>query len=324
MKYILILAISTVLLLKSSIQSDDNHPHTYKHTKKIIIFFHDSFHGDDMKTILEKSLLEYSPHEIHSLTLKNVSTGEIFKNFSFNNFEKLNDLYIEDGQINNFPVSTFEGLKELYTLALLNIGLKSVPANLSKFIPTITNLYLENNAIEYIPDDYFKNFNTFWRIILTSNNLTTLPTGIFNFASKNGPYDIFLNNNRIKTLKKDVFVAKLLKTLNLSHNNVSHIDKNTFEKLPNLVTINMTATFNAEVVNLPKELFSNLSKLQTIIMTRNYLQSLEVGIFQTLQELEDLDLSFNKFKTLPGEIFEDNIHLRKLNLSNNRLQSLSK
>ncbi|KAK7573829.1 hypothetical protein V9T40_011020 [Parthenolecanium corni] len=322
MKYILI--INIFLLLESSNQSG-NSPYAFKSSEHISISFEENLdHSENIKVKLDKLLPKYNPDEIYSLELLNVLNGEIFTNGSFNAFQGLFQLEIRDSRINYFPESILEGLKELKVLIFSNISLKSVTANLFKFTPELIYLGLNDNELEELLADTFEHLTEIRQIDLTSNKLKTLPKGIFHRSRQEKVARVFLADNNLTKLEEDVFQTENLELLTLSGNHVRHIDNNTFKNLYELESLNMTATFTAEVDRLPKALFSNSSNLKYLQMDKNHFQFLEVGIFHNLRQLKVLDLSFNKLKDLDDDIFKNNIHLETLHLSNNKLKNLSK
>lgn len=323
MKYI-ILTISIFLLLEPSNQSG-NSPYAFESSEHISISFEENLdHSENIKVKLDKLLPKYNPDEIYSLELLNVLNGEIFTNGSFNAFQGLFQLEIRDSRINYFPESILDGLKELKVLIFSNISLKSVTANLFKFTPELIYLGLNDNELEELLADTFEHLTEIRQIDLTSNKLKTLPKGIFHRSRQEKVARVFLADNNLTKLEEDVFQTENLELLTLSGNHVRHIDNNTFKNLYELESLNMTATFTAEVDRLPKALFSNSSNLKYLQMDKNHFQFLEVGIFHNLRQLKVLDLSFNKLKDLDDDIFKNNIHLETLHLSNNKLKNLSK
>lgn len=324
MKYILIFTFSSLLMLKISTQSNEDLVAKSQENSLSITFPEKgSLYNEDIKITFQKLEQQLNWKIIYVLVLKNVSGGEIFKGASFDAFPVLSRLEIKNSRINYFPESTFEGLFSIFWLELIDIKLKSLSANLFKSTSKLETIRLSINELEDLPAGVFSNLPEVTEIRLDSNKLKTLPNGIFHRSLKKLTH-LFLMDNLIRRLEENVFMTEQLMILNLSLNAVSHVEKNTFKELSNLKEIIMTKTFTDKIQSLPKDIFPNSSKLETIKMNQNHFESLEVGIFHNLSGLGELDLSFNKLTNLSDKILENNIHLRLLYLSNNKLSHLGK
>ncbi len=100
--------------------------------------------------------------------------------------------------------------------------------------------------------------------------------------------------------------------LDLSFNNISRIQSNTFNKLTHLEILNLS--YN-------KILFDYTNKLKKLSLNNNRLTKLPPNIFSELVNLSYLDLSSNKFSEFNLTLAKGN-QLSTLDLSNNRISSL--
>lgn len=78
--------------------------------------------------------------------------------------------------------------------------------------------------------------------------------------------------------------------LNLSHNNLTQIPDNIFNKLKNVKVLNLS---HNKLIKLPNKIFDNLIKLEIINISENQLTSLSENIFLKLKELTSIDLLNN-------------------------------
>lgn len=125
-----------------------------------------------------------------------------------------------------------------------------------------------------------------------------------------------------------------LKILQLDHNQINTIGKTIFNRLPNLLFLNMSDN-QIDSDLLDKNTFENASKLTQLDLSRNQLKSILVenttrsnqqidtydanNLFAGLINLEYLDLSRNLITDLPRNAFEGLTELKCINLAYNRL-----
>lgn len=110
-----------------------------------------------------------------------------------------------------------------------------------------------------------------------------------------------------------------LKILNVSHNEITNISKNTFPKLYELHTIdfsynNITTIFNS--------VFQVLFSLRYLNMSNNHLESIKPSTFGTLPTLLALDLSYNRLNNVAKSGLSRLASTRQLSLRGNKLDSL--
>lgn len=110
-----------------------------------------------------------------------------------------------------------------------------------------------------------------------------------------------------------------LKFLNVSHNQITNISKNTFPKLYELHTIdfsynNLTTIFNS--------VFQVLFSLRYLDMSHNHLESIKPSTFGTIPTLLEMDLSYNRLHDVAKSGLSRLASARKLNLRGNRLDTL--
>ena len=109
-----------------------------------------------------------------------------------------------------------------------------------------------------------------------------------------------------------------LRTLNLSNNQISSIEANTFKELVNLNEL----WLNGNQLTLIENLFQGLVSLTWLDLSRNKLESIEQNAFNDLTNLFTLNLSNNKINSIDVKSF---IHLNNLNdlwLQDNQIKAI--
>ena len=79
---------------------------------------------------------------------------------------------------------------------------------------------------------------------------------------------------------------------------------------------------NTGIASLQSGDFAGLTRLSSLLLSRNQLATLPTGIFDGLAGLEGLSLSHNQLATLPANQFSGLTRLESLRLSNNRITTL--
>ena len=115
--------------------------------------------------------------------------------------------------------------------------------------------------------------------------------------------------------------AKSLKSLTFANDQLTELPKEVFSGLSNLETLYLR--YN-KLTKLPKEVFRGLSTLETLHLYGNQLTDLPKEVFSGLAHLKVLDLGGNKLAKLRKEVFSGLSNLEKLNLGGNQLTELPK
>lgn len=110
-----------------------------------------------------------------------------------------------------------------------------------------------------------------------------------------------------------------LKILNVSHNHIVDIPKNTFPKLYELHTIDL-AYNNLSIIS--NAVFQTLFSLRNLNMSYNSLESIKSPTFGTLPTLLNLDLSNNKLNDIARGALTKLSSVRILTVENNELDKI--
>ncbi|XP_026868723.2 prolargin [Electrophorus electricus] len=130
---------------------------------------------------------------------------------------------------------------------------------------------------------------------------------------------LYLQNNFIDQVTADSFSnATDLKWLNLGNNRIRSIEKQVFEKVPNLLYLYIERNQLKEV---PSDLPRGLEQLR---LSRNQISKIAPGAFGKMQHLILLDLHHNRISdsNLGKNVFKDLTSLIQLNLANNILRKM--
>jgi Leucine-rich repeat (LRR) protein len=138
-------------------------------------------------------------------------------------------------------------------------------------------------------------------------------------------YITFDNDNQIELNSiNDIYEIqnpKNVKELDLSRNELTHLDKNIFKNLTQLQKLSLDKN---NLTNLDKELFSNNIQLQTLSLWENNLTHLDKDLFKYNTQLQYLYLDRNNLTHLDKDLFKYNTQLQTLSLWENNLTNLDK
>lgn len=149
--------------------------------------------------------------------------------------------------------------------------------------------------------------------------------------------DKFCNTNNVKNIKdldlnsenfdikdkiKDLSPLSGLiqiKQIDLQYNLIDNIPENIFSYLTHLETLNF---WDNRIKYLDIDLFKNNFNMKKINLGSNKLSKLPKNIFQSLVNIEDINLSVNELEFLDQETFKSNVFLKSLDLGMNNLVHL--
>ncbi len=214
------------------------------------------------------------------------------------------------------------------------------------FLPTtLISLKISSNNLTYLPEDFSQQLpdlitelhiggNSFIPTVLTLEFMHYFPARLTIFGIEGGVCNITQNA---------FSYFSLLESLDLSYNQLEHLDNGTFDGLPQLKNLNLK--YN-RLSSLGDRVFDNLPQLETLYLTNNELSSLSDLIFSSsyglkflyldhnkliylnerllanLSNLSTLQLAYNELNDLDRRAFSSLIRLQELALNNNRLTDL--
>ncbi|KAF7652624.1 hypothetical protein LDENG_00094110 [Lucifuga dentata] len=111
------------------------------------------------------------------------------------------------------------------------------------------------------------------------------------------------------------------RSLLLANNKLSSLGAAAFANLSSLEMLDLS---NNYLDNLPPGLFRDMSNLTTLTLHNNSLTVMDRDLFQGLGGLQSLDLSLNGLSSVPLELLDELQSLRWLSLAGNRLHGLER
>ncbi|XP_019620927.1 PREDICTED: slit homolog 2 protein-like [Branchiostoma belcheri] len=212
----------------------------------------------------------------------------------FKDLKDLEELDLDNNQITDIEVGSFDGLENLRLL------------------------FLYRNALEKLASGLFKGMTNLLQIYLSSNNITTVEDGAF--EGLENLQLIQLHENKIEEIGDGAFKGlPTLIDLDLHLNNLTTVPGKAITSLENLRRVQL---FDNKIKIVKEDDFKGLESLQLIYLQNNDIQVIENGAFADLPDLQWLDLSNNKIVIIPAGVFKGLDALQRLDLSNNALVTL--
>ncbi|EDW31947.1 GL10699 [Drosophila persimilis] len=186
-------------------------------------------------------------------------------------------------------------------------------------VPALPNhvqtLHLANNKLNDTTVLEIRNLSNLVKVTLKRNLLEVIPK----FTGLTGLKHLILANNRIRSISSEALaVLPMLKTLDLSRNQLHSIEANSFPKSTRLA--HLILNWN-EIANVDEHSFAALNNLTDLELNNNRLNSLPVGVFKNLNRLKKLALSYNHLE-INWSTFRGLLSLQRLQLKSNQIRSL--
>lgn len=159
------------------------------------------------------------------------------------------------------------------------------------------------------------------QILLMDNcSINDIETGAFEELSSQHLHTLSLSNNNLRIVKEGVFNNLNVKHLNLSYNRITTIKRESFDNMPELVSILLD---HNEISNYGLK-FNNCPMLREISMVYNFIQELPVNAFDAIKTNGNLSVYFgyNKISNLWRETF-NRTTFTNLYLNHNELRMLN-
>lgn len=168
------------------------------------------------------------------------------------------------------------------------------------------------------PIDCFCIQNSHFFLNCSNRDLTQIPKNIPNIV-----HEIDLSNNNISQVDVDSFVSlPQLYKINLANNQIEDVERQAFRDLENLRIIDLT---NNTLTQIQPETFNEASHLEQLWLTGNPIEMPNIGPFLDQKGLKLLDLeSCNLTNSdLQADLFKPLVVLKSLNLMNNFFKGVS-
>jgi len=283
--------------------------------------------------------------------LQNLQTLLLSRNFGlqiptdrhFINSRSLKSLDISSCNILSVSVETFANVSALEWLDLSYNNLKSLDLNILKVLPNLSHLSLESNEIYEIITGAFGNNSLLKHLDLDNKNTEHLGKDVF-YEMVNLKY-INLEGNKLQYLHLEKFLGlPILHSLLLSRNLglLMPTDRHFITSL----SLKKLVISGCNISSVTFETFANVSKLEQLDLSYNYLNTIDINILNALPKLsylylshnqiseiipgtlqknsflEFLDLAYNKIEHLRSDVFDGFFNLHYIKLESNKLQYL--
>lgn len=212
-------------------------------------------------------------------------------NFGYKRRQGAGFMNFQNCQMSRIKYDIFEAFNELHTLDIGSIEL------------------------QYLSKEFFIGSNSLKQLLASKNRLTEIVTGQFGYARNLIEVDFSYN----KIADCDLTGASSLQILNLSHNHIETLHRNTFHDSLNLKVLDLS--FNT-INKIENGTFANLSSLETLSLANNKLIIFPLGILPEQTNLKMVDLSNNSLLLIELKSFGSVNSLKILDLSQNNLTML--
>ncbi|GJQ76084.1 hypothetical protein Trydic_g1836 [Trypoxylus dichotomus] len=281
----------------------------------------------------------------------------------------LRTLYIKNTPIETIDEFTFLGVNDtLNELYILNTSLIEFPKAAFKILGEVTLLTIDGHNIPTLPPDAFADSDLgekLTRFELSNGNLSVIEVGAVQPLRKLKMLD--LHGNRLKELKRNQFrnlreleildlshnalvkvdsghIGDLIKLsrCNLSHNSIVEISRGAFARNGVLKVLNMSynkikkidsTTFRGMrflrwlflsdnlIADVGRGTFASITRIGIIDLARNFIKKVDYQMFYQLTVIEKIDLSGNNITEISKLAFKD-IYLTHINLSRNAISKI--
>lgn len=290
-------------------------------------------------TNLNENEKKQAPVYIKSLDLSNNRVQEVPVNFLQTFADSLRKLYLDFNEIKHLDATAFGNLDVLEILSLKHNNIAVVMKRTFIGMPNLQIIDMSFNEISMLTGEQFY-FSIKLRVLnISHNRLRSLPRDVFSntFIEK-----LDISYNSLVTMPSNALggIGLTLRDIDLSHNQIEHIDSTMFIELPMITNLNLS---NNRLTILPDNTFISVNTLIQLDLSFNPLRANFKELFHYLQKLKYLylsntnlltfphlplpdllilDMDNANIETVPEKSAEQLGKLRKLTLSGNQIQSI--
>ncbi|MCP9260122.1 Leucine Rich Repeat family protein [Dirofilaria immitis] len=270
---------------------------------------------------------------------------------AFNSITQMRQIDLSYNQIVHIPAGTFKNMaKSLKWMNIEENQLHQLP-NALQPLRTLEILNLNGNKLTVLDNNTINNLKpVLIELLLAFNRLTEIPTHVLNGMSRLRHLD--LSKNRIRYVQRLAFgkfdgtgtsLIKLnlagnlienitdsgaflymssLAYLDLSHNRISYLDDNVFERLEDLESLFLQSN---RLGQFPITALGNMKRLRYLLLDDNPIRTLPDYALHRLRYLQRLSLTRTKLQYITDRTFPPHSvpNLRSLNLAFGRINYIS-
>jgi len=256
---------------------------------------------------------------LQNLLLSKNSGLQMPTNRQFINSHSLKHLAISGCNISSVSVDTFANVTTLEQLDLSYNYLRSVDFNILKVLPNVSYLNLGSNEITEITPGTCEKISPLEYLYLQYNMIEHLEIDVF--CGLVNLKHIYLQGNNLQYLHPDTFIGlPNLQVLFLSNN--SGLQMPTDRHFTNSLSLKELAISGCNISSVSVDTFANVSALEQLDLSYNYLRSIDFNILKVLPNLSHLYLGSNEITEITPDTCEKIRHLEHLSLEYNMIENL--
>lgn len=201
-----------------------------------------------------------------------------------------------------------------------NCRFRTLNVNFFVLFPSVHTFIIPDVELETLQIHIFSEGKNLKNLIASNNRLVEFPSRLF--PNENQISHIDLSYNKIKRIDPDALDgAKCLEILNLSHNQLIHLDPFVFNhRAPVLSILDLS---NNQLRNLSEKTFESSFSLKQLDLSYNFIGNLKFGTLSCLIYLEYLNLKSTNMSYIQPGTFTYQRRLTTLDLSENKLRKMN-
>lgn len=200
-------------------------------------------------------------------------------------------IQLQNNLIDHIGDNTFAALENLQTLVLSYNRLKSLNALMMVGLKSVMTLQLDYNRITTIQPNAMRNISMLQELNLAGNRLSSVPAAVSSL--------------------------KMLRSLDLSENEIHDVTNASYQGLTQLYALNLMGN---KIGSISQGALSNLASVRILNLARNGIQTIEQATFDDVSGLHYLRLDSNVIDDVSG-LFSNLHDLIMLNISVNKVRS---
>ncbi|XP_017775088.1 PREDICTED: chaoptin-like [Nicrophorus vespilloides] len=222
-------------------------------------------------------------------------------------FENSGTFYSVGLYRNNIEVLQRKSIPKAEWVFLSDNLIKTLNADMFIDITFVKYLNLHHNHIKKISASSLMGLKAF-NLDVSYNHLESLED-----SSIPEVKNVFLNNNKLKSIHSQMFVNILnTNVLDVSYNNITNFNFENSEFDILNISYNKIATIS-------QKSFSEMKILKNLSLSNNLITSIER---QSIPKVQNLNLSYNLLKSIEENMFSDKDHLRYLDIRSNCIEHI--
>ncbi|XP_071850729.1 uncharacterized protein [Apostichopus japonicus] len=260
----------------------------------------------------------------------------------FQNLTNLENIYIHHNNTETLPTRIFKDVMNLKNLYLDSNGIVDI-GNFVANSTSVESLNLSHNRLVVVKDDTLRGLSSLNILDLSFNKISMFSLNICQYLQNLESLDLAdnglvfftgtnvyhkslkylrLTNNYLVNFNSAYFYGfTSLRSVVLSHNNISNLPINWFNK--NSSSVVSLGLKNNSIEDISSPFFSYFPNVEEIDLSGNLIKSIaDPDLFNQNVKLSALSLEYNKIESINPNLFSNNPNLRFLDLVGNQIEFL--